>query len=253
MRWGADMAMQKKTLITPTGMLEYELERKAVKRINLRVRRDGSVHVSAPSRVALETIEKFLVERAAWIDRAKGRQETLSDRYYEITLVEGEVLRIAGEDHVLHIAKGASTKSVREGGAVYLFAAHPEDPDSLARAFTRFVKDEAARVLGARLAEIAPRFAPKPPRTPALEINFNKSRWGVCTPAKGKIALNARLLFLPPSLADAVILHELCHFRVCNHSAAFYAELGKFLSDPRAVRRSFRAVRVPFWRGQEID
>ena len=245
------MAIQKKTLLTPTGRLEYELERKAVKRINLRVRRDGSIHVSAPSRVTLSTIEQFLRERLDWIEQAKGRQQALTARYYEIALTEGEVLHIAGEDHVLHIARGASTKSVRRDGAVYLFAAHPEDPDSLARTFTRFVKDEAARVLGERLAEIAPRFAPKPPRTPALEINFNKRRWGVCTPAKGKIALNARLLFLPPSLADAVIIHELCHFRVCNHSAAFYHEMAKFMFDPHAVRRRFRTVHVPYWRGQD--
>ena len=246
------MAVTSKELRTPHGTLTYELERKSVKRINLRVRRDGSVYVSASPRVSIERIERFLSERIEWIESAKARQQGRVDNHYEIKLTEGEILHLAGEDCMLHIARGASTKSVREGREVFLYAAHPEDPDSLARAFTRFVKEEAARVLGARLAVLAPLFAPKPPRVSMLEINFNKGRWGVCYPQKGKIALNARLLFLHPALADGVILHELCHFRVCDHSPEFYRQLSKFLPDPRAPKKGIRGAALPYWRGREL-
>ena len=41
-------------------ILEYDLERKKVKNLNLRIRRDGSVAVSANSRVSFEYIEDFV-------------------------------------------------------------------------------------------------------------------------------------------------------------------------------------------------
>lgn len=43
--------------------LSYELERKAVGNINLRVRPDGSIYVSAPLRTPQESIESFLIAR----------------------------------------------------------------------------------------------------------------------------------------------------------------------------------------------
>ena len=245
------MAGVKRELRVGDTTLCYELERKSVKRINLRVRRDGSVYVSAPPRVALATVEGFLRERLAWIEGARARQGERSDRRYEIALTQGERLWIGGEEHVLCIERGASTKSLRQNGRVLLYAARPTDQDCVARAFTAFVKAEAARMLGARLAELAGRFAPTLTAPPLLEINFNKSRWGVCYPTRGKVALNARLIFLPPALADYVILHELCHFRVPNHSPEFHHAMAEFYFDEAAVRRRFARARVPFWRGRE--
>ena len=43
--------------------IEYELQRKQVKNINLRIRRDGTVYVSASPTVSLTVIEKFMQSR----------------------------------------------------------------------------------------------------------------------------------------------------------------------------------------------
>lgn len=54
---------------------QYELNRKKVKNINLRVKRDGSIVVSAPSAVPVGTIEEFLESRAAWLGAALDKIE----------------------------------------------------------------------------------------------------------------------------------------------------------------------------------
>lgn len=54
-------------------MVEYTLERKRVKNINLRVRRDLTVAVSAPARVPRAEIDAFVQSRAEWIDKARQR------------------------------------------------------------------------------------------------------------------------------------------------------------------------------------
>lgn len=58
------------------GGVCYVLVRKRVKNINLRVRRDGSVAVSAPRRTPLAQIDAFVAGRAAWI--AKARTQVLA-------------------------------------------------------------------------------------------------------------------------------------------------------------------------------
>lgn len=55
------------------GGVTYELTRKRVKNINLRVRADGSAAVSAPARVPLREIDAFVAQRAAWVAAARAR------------------------------------------------------------------------------------------------------------------------------------------------------------------------------------
>ena len=55
------------------GGVCYELTRKRVKNINLRVRRDGSVAVSAPRRAPLAQIDAFVAGRAEWIAKARAQ------------------------------------------------------------------------------------------------------------------------------------------------------------------------------------
>jgi predicted metal-dependent hydrolase len=65
---------------------------------------------------------------------------------------------------------------------------------------------------------------------PPLSIRQMKSRWGSCT-ASGPIILNLTLIQVPKDLIDYVVIHELCHLKEHNHSAAFYALLERVLPD----------------------
>ena len=53
----------------PEGPIFYELTRKAVKNLNLRVREDGSVSVSAPPRASLAQIQRFVDRKSACRER----------------------------------------------------------------------------------------------------------------------------------------------------------------------------------------
>jgi len=54
-----------------------------------------------------------------------------------------------------------------------------------------------------------------------------KTRWGSCS-GKNNISLNVNIAFLPDELQDYVLLHELVHTKVKNHSRKFWAELDKY-------------------------
>jgi predicted metal-dependent hydrolase len=65
-------------------------------------------------------------------------------------------------------------------------------------------------------------------------VRNQKTRWGSCS-SKNNINLNVNLIRLPAALRDYVILHELVHTRIKNHSPRFWEELGKYIKDCKQV------------------
>lgn len=239
--------IENRVLILGNETLSYELERKKIKRLNLRVRRDGTVHASAPVQMSISFIENFLREKSAWIKDARSR--VCARRTQPLSLTDGEVIHIEGVPHTLMIRKGKQGVT-RLDGALILTVRDPLDGAERLRVFRRFVRAEASRVLTERVRAIYPYFAPRVATFPTLSFRWMKSRWGSCTAAKNHITLNEKLLFVAPALADYVIYHEFCHFKHQNHSAQFYTHLASFLPDHQARRKALRAAQIPELSGE---
>ena len=72
-----------------------------------------------------------------------------------------------------------------------------------------------------------------------VTVRQQKTLWGSCSP-KNTISLNIKLALLPGELADYVILHELVHTRIHNHSKKFWAELDKYVPNSKATAKRLR-------------
>ncbi len=72
-----------------------------------------------------------------------------------------------------------------------------------------------------------------------VSIRNQKTRWGSCS-AKNDLSFNYRIAFLPPELADYIIVHELAHTREHNHSPRFWAVVGAVLPMHKEYRRTLR-------------
>ena len=69
-----------------------------------------------------------------------------------------------------------------------------------------------------------------------ITIRCQRSRWGSCS-SKGNLNFNCLLMFTPREVLDSVIVHELCHRKHMNHSAAFYAEVLRVFPDYKTQDR----------------
>ena len=63
-----------------------------------------------------------------------------------------------------------------------------------------------------------------------VKITAARTRWGSCS-GKNSLCFSYRLMLLPPEIIDYIVVHELAHIRVKNHSAAFYREIEKYMPD----------------------
>lgn len=65
-------------------------------------------------------------------------------------------------------------------------------------------------------------------------VTNQNSRWGSCTPDEGTIRLSHRMQRMPSYVIDSVIVHELIHLLVTDHSPAFYALMNKYPDHEKA-------------------
>jgi len=90
------------------------------------------------------------------------------------------------------------------------------DPSAVSESEAR----TAAREVVSRLAEnqaerIGVRYS-------SIRIGGQRTLWGSCSPL-GTLSFNWRLVLAPLEVLDYVVVHELCHLRVPNHSRQFWA------------------------------
>ena len=111
---------------------------------------------------------------------------------------------------------------------------HSENMKSLIKknkTLPKIDKEEARQILGKRLSELAQEHNFQYNR---LSIRNQRTRWGSCS-SKNSISLNKKLLHLPEQLIDYILLHELVHTRVKNHSKDFWNELETVVPNARIM------------------
>ena len=101
------------------------------------------------------------------------------------------------------------------------------DVDLLSSEVLRALAEQACRVIPQRVRYYAPLIGVTYGR---ITIRNQRTRWGSCS-AKGNLNFNCLLLLAPPKVLDSVVVHELCHRKVMNHSELFYREVYRVMPD----------------------
>ena len=76
-----------------------------------------------------------------------------------------------------------------------------------------------------------------------IAIRNQKRRWGSCSRA-GNLNFNYKIKFLPESLVDYLVVHELCHLQEFNHSSQFWTLVSRAIPDFRTLRKEFKKLVV---------
>lgn len=188
------------------------------RRYVLRVTPEGRVRLTVPRRASVAAGVRFANSQTSWISREWDRLQR-SAAWGEGTPVwfRGESLTLKAGESILRL--GVWTVPSSE------------------RADARSRVEEWMRTVGAsELPTRARTLAAERGLTPGrIAVRDQRSRWGACS-ARKTITLNWRLVQMPPTVADYVILHELAHLKHPNHSRRFWREVN---------------VICPWWRDAE--
>ena len=182
------------------------------RRYILRVCPDGSLRVTVPRSGSKREARAFIARQRAWVERERAR--VLSERTARHWR-DGTEIWLRGERVRISASTGADgTLTGRCGDREVRAAAGVSVRDALQWDLRRLAADE----LAPRLRALAASHGLTVGR---VSIRNQRSRWGSCARG-GNIALNFRLVQMPPPIRDYVLLHELMHLRQQNHSRRFW-------------------------------
>lgn len=212
--------------------LVYSLERKNVKNLNLHVRKDGSVYVSANVIVPEDKIDAFLISKGAFIRSAQKKfKEQEQYRPLPKQYVSGETFYIQGRALRLKVTQATKDNIYSDGIYLFLNVKDQGDTAKKERMVKRFLDQQCKAVFCELIEEVYPVFQKYGVSKPTLRIRNMDTRWGSCLPGKGVITLNKRLLEAPRNCIEYVVMHEFCHFIHPNHSKQFYDFLSMLMPD----------------------
>ena len=186
------------------------------RRYILRVLPDARVRVTIPRYGSRREAEAFLRTRLGWIaDRRRELAAARVDRRWQAaTSVWWRGVREAVRVEVRSPAR-SSHVTVQCGDVVVHTTADEDYRGPLERGMRRIASTELPR----QLMALAARHGLTVTR---VTVRNQRSRWGSCS-RDGRIALNWRLLQMPETVRENVLLHELMHLREHNHSPQFWA------------------------------
>jgi len=221
---------QQRTYQFGNTSIQYSLIFSERSTLAIHVRPDLSVLVDAPIGSDLVEIEKRIHKRAAWIIRQQNNFRKYSLGFPPRQYISGETQRYLGRQYRLkvHLDPTQSESVILDREILHVSV--KKNKAKAKDLVETWYREWAYEVFQERLELWYPHFERNGFPMPELSVRLMRSRWGSCT-AKGKITLNLKLIMVPKSLIDYVIVHELCHRVEHNHKKGFYQLLGRVLPD----------------------
>jgi predicted metal-dependent hydrolase len=231
------------------ALVGYALVRARRRSIGFSVAEEG-LSVRAPHAVTLGAIDAALQGKADWILRklVEARERAARVHAARIVWQDGVCLPWLGGALCVRLdgtAPVAGRLVAAPGGQGSLHLGLP------AHASAAQLRDAAAawvaRAARAHFTERLEHFAPRMGvRWRRLALTNARTRWGSAR-SDGSIRLNWRLMHFAPDVLDYVVVHELAHLRVMDHSPRFWAEVEAVLPDYAALRRRLHQEAAPPW------
>ena len=210
---------------------QYQLIRSKRKTLALIVKPDGSVLVRAPMRTSRVVIEEFVGKNIRWIEKQQAKALAArppSARNY----MSGETFLYLGGMYPLEVVEG-QREPLRLHETFKLAASRQ---DEAASAFERWYREQARKVITERVEFFAQQYGF---RYKGIRITSARTRWGSCS-AVGALSFSWRLIQAPLAVVDYVVIHELVHTVIHNHSKKFWQRLETILPEYHEHRRWLR-------------
>ncbi|MFP3154603.1 M48 family metallopeptidase [Lachnospiraceae bacterium ZAX-1] len=214
--------------------IEYQLTRKPVKNINLRVKQDKKVLVSANTRVPVTYIDEFVTAKGQWILNAWGKQKPQKEDEHTAgpkQYLDGERFLILGKLRYLKVLEGTLETVSMQEDTIYLTVQDKGNFNRKEIVMNQWKTELEKSILIEKCKEVYELFRVYNIDFPVIKIKSMSSMWGSCRPKKGIITLNSNLIQTPMESIEYVVLHEFAHFLHPNHAKEFYALVAFYMPD----------------------
>lgn len=205
-----------------TYHLIYQKNRKS---LQLKILSSTHLEIIAPNKFPKSDIKQILEDKSNWIIKKILHLAAIKENPTNKSIAHGAAVLYLGQNHTLRF-----TKSPNHPNTIHLHDQNifinflSEDTAPVNSLLKKWYINEARLLLLSKTALWANIINVHPQR---IAIKEQKTRWGSCS-SKCNINYNWRIIMAPPEVIDYLVIHELCHLRIPNHSSLFWQEVSKF-------------------------
>lgn len=227
-----------KEILLEGRLIRYDLQRKKVKNINIRIKRDLTVHVSASPRLPLKAIEDVLIEKSKFILSALDKYEVFAAND-KVQSADSDHVAVFGQYLPVFTSVGSKNQATVKNDRIELILKNSADlnrvlEDALDSLLREFIEEHCQKVY--------PKFVRYCPAYPEIKFRHMRSRWGSCNFKKYVLTFNYSLVHAPVDCIEYVIYHEFTHFIHPNHSPDFYRELSAYIPDHKDKKKRLNTI-----------
>ncbi len=181
------------------------------KSISLKIR-NGELEISCPYNTSEIFLKNLIERKKEWINKNIDRSRK---NHKKIDQISNGFITFKGLVLQLIYKKSHFERITVEDNELKIFYSEKSKSRQL---IIEWLKLQANNFLRARLSFLSKRISIE---FNSLTIKSYTARWGSCN-IKGDIFLNWKLIMLPNNVIDYVLIHELAHINVPNHSSEFW-------------------------------
>lgn len=201
---------------------DVRIERKQVRRMYLKVNRDGTVSMTVPLCLNEKAVQAFFEEKKQWMEKVLRHMPAVPHFSYS----QGEKHFFMGHPVFLTYYRG-TRGSCRIDGTEVILTLPVRGADS-----QRLIRECWKKALYEQLQLSVSRWeSVMGIRSAGFSIRAMKTRWGTCNLLTGRLCFALELSSKPVSCIEYVVLHELTHLLEAGHTPRFRAIMSWYMPD----------------------
>ena len=217
------------------------------KSINITIKPFTGVRVSVPQSIGFNKAKSIAKDRIEWIKTNLSKMQKAEEKF---TVFTGDT-EFKTRSHKLNIklTDVDHPKAIVRGNKINVLVpkqysiSDKNVQKEIRRGIERAWRKEAKNYLPDRVMQLADKHNFKINR---VSIQNAKTRWGSCS-HNNNINLSLHLMRLPDYLIDYVILHELVHTKIKNHSSEFWQLLNIVSGNAKKLDREVKDYKIQIY------
>lgn len=221
---------------------------KRKKTVAISINPNAQVVISVPPFLTQGAVRDLVRKKARWIFSKQAYFKNTARLFPKKEWVSGEEVLFLGRRYRLKIKRLETKEAVLAAERIgrRILVTVPQDFEEGKRAIRDALVEwfipEAETIIQQRVKRYCEQLGIQPKK---VIIKNQERRWGSCS-KNGVVRLNWKIIMAPISIVDYVIVHELCHLRITNHSQEFWKLVASILSDYPTRRSWLKANRPAF-------
>nr|WP_307775809.1 SprT family zinc-dependent metalloprotease [uncultured Cetobacterium sp.] len=194
----------------------------------LKVKVDGSIHLSVPKNTSNNVINNFIKDHENWILDKLKKIQNFPVKSVDKSYKNGDNIEYLGNLYTLNILKDTKNKVFLNGNNIIISTKEYNSEEKIKKILYKWYKENAIQVFNSSLEKYSK----------LTTLNFNelkirkmKNKWGSCRYLKKIITLNLELIKKPIECIEYVALHEIAHIKYPHHKKEFWDFINIYMPD----------------------